>query len=70
MAGFGVLAGLLAAPLLTPVLASYLFEVGPREPRTLAAAALILVGTALLAGYLPARRASKVTPAENLRIEA
>lgn len=48
-------------------LTRYLFEVTPADPRTLAATALLVLGTGLLACYAPARRASTVDPIESLR---
>jgi predicted permease len=48
---------------------SFLFNMKPNDPRTLAVAAAILLGAALLAGYGPARRASRVNPIVALRHE-
>ena len=48
---------------------SFLFNMKPNDPRTLAAAVAILLGAALLAGYGPARRASRVDPMIALRHE-
>jgi predicted permease len=48
---------------------SQLFDVSPFDPLTLAVTALVLVGAALLASYVPARRAMRVQPSEALRYE-
>jgi ABC-type antimicrobial peptide transport system permease subunit len=48
---------------------SFLFNMKPNDPRTLAVAVAILLGAALLAGYGPARRASRVNPIVALRHE-
>jgi ABC-type antimicrobial peptide transport system permease subunit len=60
--GLGLAAGLAGALLLTRVLASLLHGVGPRDPLTFAAAPLVIAAVALLAAWLPARRAAKVDP--------
>jgi len=46
---------------------SLLFGLEPRDPVTLAAAAAVLAGVGALAGWLPARRASRIDPARVLR---
>jgi ABC-type lipoprotein release transport system permease subunit len=46
-----------------------LFGVEPNDPRTLLAAALLLLTTAFLAAWLPSRRASRVEPMSALRCE-
>ena len=51
------------------LIASFLFDVKPNDPGTLAVAAAILVGAALVAGYGPSRRASQVDPMIALRHE-
>jgi ABC-type antimicrobial peptide transport system permease subunit len=48
---------------------SFLFEMKPNDPRTLALAVVTLAGAALLAGYGPARRASRINPTTALRHE-
>ena len=66
----GIAAGLAGAAGLTRLMSALLFGVSPLDPATYAAVAAGLAGTALLASYLPARRASRVDPADALRFEA
>jgi ABC-type lipoprotein release transport system permease subunit len=65
----GLLMGLAAALLLTRWLSSMLFQVTPRDPVTFGGVALILITVALLACYIPARRATRVDPIVALRYE-
>jgi putative ABC transport system permease protein len=69
LALIGVALGLAAALALTRVMRTLLFEVSTTDPGTFALIALLLVGVALLASYIPARRATKIDPLQALRHE-
>jgi putative ABC transport system permease protein len=69
LAGLGILIGLAGAFVLTNFIRSLLFGVAPTDPLTFAVIPVLLATVALLACWLPARRAANVDPMEALRYE-
>jgi ABC-type antimicrobial peptide transport system permease subunit len=67
--GMGLIAGLLGMSVLTRLLGTMLYEVSASDPKTLIAAMLAVVAVALLAAYVPARRAGRADPVALLRLE-
>jgi putative ABC transport system permease protein len=65
----GVLAGITLAIVLSRVLRTFLFDVQSSDPTTLVVVGTLFVGVALLACWVPVRRAAKVDPLEALRYE-
>jgi len=69
LAGLGVAVGVVAALLLTPLMSALLYGVGRTDPLTFVAVSLGLTLVALVAAYLPGRRAMRVDPLVALRAE-
>ncbi|MEP7087778.1 MAG: FtsX-like permease family protein, partial [Gemmatimonadota bacterium] len=69
LAGIGILIGLFGAFVLGRVVAGLLYNVGSSDPVTLLSVSLLLAAVALLACYIPARRATRLDPIITLREE-
>jgi ABC-type antimicrobial peptide transport system permease subunit len=69
IAAGGALAGITLAAAVTRLLAGLLFGLSPLDPVTFGAVALTLAGVAVLASWIPARRALRVDPTVSLRSE-
>jgi predicted permease len=67
--GIGVVLGLIGAALLSKSMTTLLFNVQPTDPAVYGAVSVVLIAVALLASYLPARRASRIDPLIALREE-
>ena len=65
----GVGAGLFGSVMLTRFLQTMLFEIKPTDPITFTALTILLAGVALMASFIPARRASRIDPLVALRHE-
>ncbi len=65
----GVAIGLAGALALTRVISSLLYDVSPTDPLTFVCVSLVLAAVALLASYIPARRAARIDPMVALRYE-
>ena len=66
-AAAGIATGLIAALLLARLMSSLLYKVGVYDVTTFVVTPMVFLGIALLASYVPARRATKVAPAEVLK---
>ncbi|HEV3147812.1 MAG TPA: FtsX-like permease family protein, partial [Chthoniobacterales bacterium] len=64
----GIALGAIAALVLTRLMGNLLYQVSPRDPIAYGFALLVLLGVALLACFLPARRATRVDPVSALRV--
>jgi ABC-type antimicrobial peptide transport system permease subunit len=69
LTGAGVVLGMMAAAAVTQLMSSLLFGVQARDPMVFAVAPVILIAVAMLASYIPARRASRVDPLVALRMD-
>ncbi|HXF26877.1 MAG TPA: FtsX-like permease family protein, partial [Bryobacteraceae bacterium] len=69
LAAVGLAISVPAAFVMFRVVRSFLFETQPNDPGTLALAGVVLLSAAILAGYAPARRASRIDPLAALRHE-
>jgi len=69
LALMGVALGLLLALMVTPVLTSWLYGVSPLDKAILGGMSVLLLGVAMAASYIPARRAAKVAPFKALRLD-
>ncbi len=69
LVGAGVAIGVGVSLVLTRLMAGLLYGVGAADPKTFASLALVVIAAALMACYLPARRASRVDPVVALREE-
>jgi ABC-type antimicrobial peptide transport system permease subunit len=69
MVGIGIVIGLGATWAATRWVASLLFGLQPQDPLTIGLAVLVLLAVAAVAGYLPARRATRVDPLVALKYE-
>jgi putative ABC transport system permease protein len=69
LTALGLAIGVAAALAVTRLLGSLVFGISPRDPLTLGASAVLLTMVALLACYLPARRAARIDPLLALRME-
>ena len=65
----GIAIGLAGAAAATRVIASFLFETAPTDPLTFVTTVVAIAATALLAAWIPARRAAHVDPVKALRAE-
>jgi ABC-type antimicrobial peptide transport system permease subunit len=69
LTGLGAVFGVAAAFATMRFMASILFKVSPMDPLTYCLATLVIMGIAMLASYLPSRRAAQVNPVNALRSE-
>jgi len=63
----GIVIGAVAALVLTRLMGNLLYKVSPRDPIAFGSALIVLIAVALLACFLPARRAARINPVRALR---
>ncbi|PYL36892.1 MAG: hypothetical protein DMF34_12335 [Verrucomicrobia bacterium] len=64
----GIVIGAVAALALTRLMSNLLYKVSPRDPVVFCSALIVLIAVALIACFLPARRAARIDPAQTLRV--
>jgi putative ABC transport system permease protein len=69
LTGAGIVIGAAMAVAATRVLESMLYDVSPTDPIAFGTVALLVAAVALVASYVPARRALRIDPAETLRAD-
>ena len=69
LTGVGLAVGLAASLLATPVLQSQLINLPANDPATFTGVSVLLIAIALVASYVPARRATRINPIATLRAE-
>ena len=69
LAAIGLVCGLVIALLAGRLMESLLYGISPRDPNVFAGTTVLLVGVVLLACWLPARRAARLSPLDALRSE-
>jgi putative ABC transport system permease protein len=69
MGTIGVAVGVGLSMLATPFLDTLLYQVKSNDPLTIVVLAIVLIGVTVLAGYVPARRATRIDPFASLRAE-
>jgi ABC-type antimicrobial peptide transport system permease subunit len=69
LVAIGIAAGLPAAFALAGLVRAQLYGIGPNDPLSIVLATLVLAAVAVLAGYIPARRAATYDPVQVLRAE-
>jgi ABC-type antimicrobial peptide transport system permease subunit len=69
VSGIGIILGLAATAATTKILSAFLFGLSPRDPTTLGLVTMILTAIAVIAGYVPARRAAGIDPMRTLKAE-
>jgi predicted permease len=67
--GLGLAGGLAATLLLAPIIRSFLYNLEPRDPWTIAGAVVVLAAVAAISAFLPARRAARLSPSLALRCD-